>query len=127
MRAENFDREHIVQSFMDYCAAALKLKSMPQINLIDSPEFSRIKKTFGQYSPDSDTSEVNINARNLVDVLRTIAHEMVHAAQDQKTIDPGHNTQLPGPEIENVANAVAGRLVRKFTEKNGEYFGLTAE
>jgi hypothetical protein len=127
MRAKHFDRSSIVADFVNYCAKELHLKEKPKLSLISDPAFSHSKKTFGQYEPATDSTKININNRNLVDVLRTIAHEFVHAAQDQGTIDAGHETGLPGTEIENVANALGGKLVRDYTESHGEYFRMTAE
>jgi Zn-dependent peptidase ImmA (M78 family) len=127
MRAKHFDRSSIVTDFVNYCAKQLNLLEIPKLSLISDPMFSHTNKTFGQYEPDTDHTTVNINNRNLVDVLRTIAHELVHAAQDQGTIDAAHNTGLPGKDIENVANAVGGKLVRDYTQSNGKYFRMTAE
>ena len=79
------------------------------------------------YEPEHDRSKININERNLVDVLRTVAHELVHAAQDQKTVSPELDTGLPGKEIENVANAMAGKIIRDYTESHPEFFGMSAE
>ena len=127
MRAKHFDRSGVVTDFVKYCATQLNLTKIPKLSLISDPMFSHTNKTFGQYAPDTDHTTVNINNRNLVYVLRTIAHELVHAAQDQGTIDATHNTGLPGKDIENVANAVGGKLVRDYTESHGEYFRMTAE
>lgn len=127
MRAKHFDREHIVNDFIAFAAKRLNLQTIPDIKLVNSPEFSRDKKTFGFYEPEHDHSVININERNLVDVLRTIAHELTHAAQDQGTVSSTHDTQLPGKEIENVANAMAGSIVRDFTKTHGNYFGMRAE
>ena len=127
MRAKHFDRSGVVTDFVKYRATQLNLTKIPKLSLISDPMFSHTNKTFGQYAPETDYTTVNINNRNLVDVLRTIAHELVHAAQDQGTIDATHNTGLPGKDIENVANAVGGKLVRDYTESHGEYFRMTAE
>lgn len=127
MRAKHFDRSSIVNDFVNYCVKELNLREKPRLSLVSDPAFSHTNKTFGQYAPHSDSTKVNINNRNLVDVLRTIAHELVHAAQDQGTIDADHKTGLPGKDIENVANAVGGKLVRDYTQNHGEYFRMTAE
>ena len=95
MRAKHFDRSGVVTDFVKYCATQLNLTKIPKLSLISDPMFSHTNKTFGQYAPETDHTTVNINNRNLVDVLRTIAHELVHAAQDQGTIDATHNTGLP--------------------------------
>lgn len=127
MRAKQFDRKGIVDDFVNHCAKILNLQELPKISLVDEPQFSHTRKTFGMYEPAHDRSKININERNLVDVLRTIAHELVHAAQDQGTVSAEYDTGLPGKEIENVANAMAGKIVRDFTETRPELFGMSAE
>lgn len=127
MRAKEFDRSQIIDDFVAYTSNLLNLKDIPDLDLVDDPFFSFSNKTFGQYEPLYNRSKVNINERNLVDVLRTIAHEFVHAAQNQGTIDPNFNTGLPGKEIENVANALGGKIVRDYTQSHPQYFGMSAE
>lgn len=127
MRAKDFDRSTVVDDFVEYTANLLNLKQIPDLHLVDDPSFSFTKKTFGQYEPGQNRSKVNINERNLVDVLRTIAHELVHAAQDQGVLDANHDTGLPGKEIENVANALGGKIVRDYTQSHPQYFGMSAE
>lgn len=127
MRAKQFDRSDIVDDFVNFCANKLKLNELPKLTLVSDPKFSFDKKTFGMYEPAHDHTKININQRNIVDVLRTVAHELVHAAQDQGTVSPEHNTGLPGKEIENVANALAGVIVRDYTQSHPEYFGMSAE
>jgi hypothetical protein len=57
----------------------------------------------------------------LGDVMRSVAHEMVHKKQyeDDRIVKP---VQDIGGEIEDEANAVAGQLVKKFikTQERGK-------
>lgn len=63
--------------------------------------------------------------RALVDILRSIAHEMVHMKQDslgklkQNTHEKNNNAGSP---IENEANAKAGVIIRKFGEIHPEIY-----
>jgi|GEM_PF-1462261 hypothetical protein len=58
--------------------------------------------------------------RMLGDVMRSVAHELVHKKQyeDDRIVKP---VQDIGGEIEDEANAIAGQLVKKFikTKENG--------
>jgi Zn-dependent peptidase ImmA (M78 family) len=57
----------------------------------------------------------------MADLLRTLAHELVHRKQDEDgRID--HNSGETGSEIENEANAQAGVLLRKFGKQNEEIY-----
>lgn len=63
--------------------------------------------------------------RALVDILRSIAHEMVHMKQDAEgnleQIDHEQNNAAGSP-IENEANAKAGVMIRMFGEKYPEIY-----
>ena len=60
--------------------------------------------------------------RMLGDVMRSVAHELVHKKQyEDDRIE--HPVQDIGGEIEDEANAIAGQLVKKYikTKENGSY------
>ena len=63
--------------------------------------------------------------RAIVDILRSIAHEMVHMKQDiegrLQQVDHTQNNAAGSP-IENEANAQAGTLIRLFGEKKPEIY-----
>jgi Zn-dependent peptidase ImmA (M78 family) len=57
----------------------------------------------------------------MADLLRTLAHELVHRKQSEDgRID--YNSGKTGSEIENEANAMAGVLLRKFGKQNEEIY-----
>ena len=57
----------------------------------------------------------------MADILRTLAHELVHRKQDEdERID--YNSGDTGSEIENEANAKAGILLRKFGKQNEKIY-----
>jgi len=61
-----------------------------------------------------------------MDVLRTLAHELVHHKQRElDMIQPGDGAT--GSRIENQANAVAGVLMRDFADQHPDYFGALNE
>ena len=63
--------------------------------------------------------------RALVDILRSIAHEMVHMRQDgEGRLEQANHEQdnAAGSPIENEANAQAGVMIRKFGEKYPEIY-----
>jgi len=71
-------------------------------------------KTTAYYNP-SGFLMVYAKNRALVDVLRSVAHEMVHHKQNlegrlKDLVKDGED----GSEIENEANAVAGVMIRKY-------------
>lgn len=56
-------------------------------------------------------------SRILIDILRTMAHEWIHALQNQNLVT---QPQLERPS-EDHANSVAGFLIRKFVKDNPEH------
>ena len=71
--------------------------------------------------------EVRVYAKDraLVDIMRSLAHELVHMKQDvEGRLDQVHHDQNneAGSPIENEANSVAGVLIRKFGELHSEIY-----
>jgi hypothetical protein len=63
--------------------------------------------------------------RAIVDIMRSIAHELVHMKQDidGRLEDNNHDTNNEaGSPIENEANSVAGVIIRKFGEEYPEIY-----
>ncbi len=74
-------------------------------------------RTYAYYNPSNGDVKVYCRDRGLADVLRSIAHELIHHHQNQmgKLEEP---TQDVGGEIEDEANSVAGQSVKKFGYAN---------
>lgn len=104
-------KDHI-QRFLKFAAKELNLSKLPEINLIGHGQDS--KKTFGTYNNDK-TINVRIVGRHPLDVMRTLAHELAH--YKQKT-----NRKMPEQRKEDEANALAGRIMRKYGEQNPQLF-----
>lgn len=107
--------------FVNWCQEALEIQNIPQIDYIDSPTFTRDNKSFGGYNPSNNSILLSIYNRNPVDIMRTLAHELVHCKQNEMgglTSEDGET----GSDIENEANAVAGMIMRVYGRKNPEVF-----
>jgi hypothetical protein len=105
-----------LRDFLPIAIAHLELDHIPKIKLVKSLDDT----TFGRYVNDEQVIYVVVDRRNPVDVLRTLAHEMVHYAQgqdDQLTSTSGDT----GSPIENEANAEAGVIMRLFNQKHPSY------
>jgi hypothetical protein len=61
--------------------------------------------------------------RSLVDIMRSIAHELVHYKQKEAgKFKPGDDIPNIGGEIEDEANALCGQLVKMYVdEQNKKY------
>lgn len=67
--------------------------------------------------------KVYVKDRAIIDICRSIAHELVHHKQmlDGKLDNPAENGK-DGSPIENEANAVAGIIIRLYGKKNPEIY-----
>lgn len=91
----------------------LGLQNMPKITLINSPSYTKQNKSFASYSPSTEEISCSIYGRNTADILRSLAHELVHHKQKiENRLYSGSGED--GTDIENEANSEAGRLMRGF-------------
>jgi hypothetical protein len=88
--------------------------------LIDDPDFSKKNRAFGMMNSDGIVY-ISIINRHPLDILRTVAHEVVHYKQSIKRVAMNPN---PGSPSENEANAKAGEIMRKYGKLHPELFDL---
>lgn len=108
----------IVADFVDFIDNKLGLNGdMPEIKVSYDSEVAQQMKSFGKYTPETNELLVVIANRNLADVLRTLAHELVHHKQrlDNK-LDTDSNKD--GSEVENEANSLAAVFMREYGKNN---------
>ena len=112
-----------VNDFIQHVVKQLGINPAPEIVIHTDPEWSEGNHSFGRYEPESNTLNVSMPNRHILDVFRTIAHELVHCDQHQTQgglpLDAGET----GSEYENDANARAGIIMRDFAAAHPEYFG----
>jgi hypothetical protein len=111
----------ILKSFAQYVSSELDLAKMPRIIVKRRPEWAEQNGSFGQYVPELNELTLSLHGRHIVDVLRTLAHELTHAHQQQTTGIPDNGGDT-GSEFENQANARAGEFMRHFADAHPEYF-----
>ena len=106
----------MVKSFLPLAMKELKLKKLPKIIIKKHIESHDGQATFGRFANEEEVIYLGIADRHPVDILRTLAHELVHSKQhEQGRMEP--NSGDTGSPIENEANAVAGVLMRYFNKK----------
>jgi hypothetical protein len=115
------DNGDVIQDFIDFAVDALELKQIPKINFTDDEDLARNMHSLGAYNPKTDELLVVKGSRLTADILRTLAHELVHRKQDELgMLDP--DSGKTGSPIENEANAAAGVLLRQFGQYRPEIF-----
>jgi hypothetical protein len=114
------DPKFLINEFLKFIVAELKLKTLPRIKFA-TDGFASHYLTFGHYHPDTDTVTVVLGGRHIADVLRTLAHELVHHKQREegRVLDGSDES-----EIETEANAKAGVLMRRFRMVHPEMFEI---
>lgn len=110
-----------VKDFVGFCVDSLGIQQEPQLKLMQDPEWSAENKTFGRYDANTNQLEVSMIDRHIMDILRTVAHELTHQRQKELGEVPDH-AGATGSRWENEANAKAGVLMRNYAEKNPELF-----
>ena len=128
MRASQFivegpqENANVVEMFKKFLPLAMevlevdslpKMRFAPDLNTGDQP-------SFGMYSPDDNMLAVALSNRHPVDILRTVAHELVHFKQNMNgELNP--DSGATGSPHENQAHEVAGVIMRHFNKRYPEY------
>ena len=116
-------KENSINHFVEYATKQLKLSERPKIILLTGREYSEAKTSLGGYNPMSKEIYVAIEGRLTADILRTLAHEMVHRKQDELGLVKDEiKDGATGSPIENQAHAVAGILMRNYGKINKQIY-----
>ena len=110
-----------VAKFVDWTAKRLNLQKVPSIELSMDSEEAQTNHHTGGHVPGEGSVWVYAKNRNLVDILRTVFHELVHVRQHEiGMIKPGDS--YPGSPIEAMADMLAGKYIKIYGEKNNHIF-----
>jgi cytidyltransferase-like protein len=111
-----------IGEFIKYAIKNLGIQNPPR-NLSLSYDTNKAKemRSFGYFSPNDNKIWVYCANRNMADILRTLAHELVHRKQDEDG-RINYESGKTGSEIENEANAMAGVLLRDFGKQHEEIY-----
>jgi hypothetical protein len=105
-----------VKKFVNFAAKHLGLTSLPKINFVGSSENS--KNAFGHFlgTRRGTSITVRITGRHPIDVMRTLAHELIHYKQRVSGVRASEQMK------EDEANALAGRIMREYDTTNPKAF-----
>lgn len=110
-----------LDEFVEYCMGVLEMTQKPEIEYIQDDNFTQQQYSFGGYMPGNNSIMVVVTKRNLMDIGRSLAHELVHAKQNENgglTAEQG----ATGSDIENEANAKAGIIMRNWGKLNPDWY-----
>jgi Zn-dependent peptidase ImmA (M78 family) len=111
-------KDEVINEFITFVKEKLGLgEEMPSVKISYDEKEASGMKSFGKYTPKTNELRVVAINRNLADVLRTLAHELVHDKQRKEGVLTADSNDT-GSEHENEANALAGELLREFGQQN---------
>jgi hypothetical protein len=109
-----------LNGFVKFVKNQLELETVPTIVIKNNRDGL---KTTANYDYTKENKVVKVYGKNraLVDIMRSVAHELVH----HKQFEQGRLEVRPpdiGGEIEDEANAKAGQYIKMFSKENPDIY-----
>ena len=112
----------ILHEFVRFAAEDLELESLPEFDFMFDTKRSVEHKSFGGYAPGAEHITITVKNRHVMDVCRTLAHELVHYSQDLKSELEDDDAGATGSPQENEANARAAVIMRNWGKLHPNLF-----
>ena len=120
MERKRMTNKELMLKFIDFVTEYLEIQTPLHIHLTKDREDV---VTTAYYDIVNHRTCVYIKDRAIMDVMRSLAHEMVHHQQNERGLLTGNAEDgADGSDIENEANAVAGVIMRIFGKQNPEIY-----
>ena len=122
---ESLDKKstyQILLGFIEFAARSLELTTLPKFDFAFDSDRSVHNKSFGGYAPGAEHITITVKNRHIMDVCRTLAHELVHYKQDLNNELEDDEAGATGSPQENEANAEAAVILRNWGKQHPEYF-----
>lgn len=107
------DKKEKLNSFVKFVKEQLELQTVPTISVQNHRNGLKTTANY-DYTKENKVIKVCMKNRALVDVMRSIAHELVHHKQFEQGRLNGPKPPDIGGEIEDEANAKAGQFIKMF-------------
>ena len=111
----NDDKKDKLNSFVKFVKKELGIEKVPTISIQANRDGL---KTTAHYDYTKENKIVRVYGKNraLVDIMRSVAHELVHHKQFEEGRLDGPQPPDIGGEIEDEANAKAGQFIKMFAK-----------
>lgn len=111
----NEDKKDKLNSFVKFVKKQLEIENLPTISI--QPNRDGLKTT-AHYDYTKENKIVRVYGKNraLVDIMRSVAHELVHHKQFEEGRLDGPQPPDIGGEIEDEANAKAGQYIKMYAK-----------
>ncbi|MEK6829895.1 MAG: hypothetical protein AABY15_07280 [Nanoarchaeota archaeon] len=108
----------VIKDFISFVCGKLKMQSPVHVCLRKGRD--AYIATTASYVPGDNTNHIRCGGRAVIDILRSIAHELTHNRQRELGMfGNGDVVQNIGGHIEDQANSVAGIFIKDFTHNYG--------
>jgi hypothetical protein len=104
--------DEVLELFKPFVQRELDIHELPPIKIVKGEDAQQMK-AFGCW--DGECVTLCPDGRHPMDVMRTLAHELVHASH-------GHTNGEDGSDDENEANSKAGVIMRRFAREYPHLF-----
>lgn len=113
------NEEQEIEKFIAWAKKILHIKGEPNFTFSKDTEKAQEGHHTGVHS--GNDIWVYIGNRNLIDIFRTVFHELVHQRQDELgMIKEGDS--YPGSPIEAMADMLAGKYIKIYGKRNPQIF-----
>jgi hypothetical protein len=113
----NDQQKEKLTEFIKFVKGELQLKSTPKVVIQNGRKELKTTANY-DYTKSEKVIKVNAKDRMLVDVMRSVAHELVHHKQYEDGRLDGPKPPDIGGEIEDEANAKAGQFIKMFAQRD---------
>jgi len=118
---ESVDEKQVIDHFIQWSIQKLNIQEPhPVFDFSTDTAEAQANHRTGVHTDDGNIT-VYVGNRNLVDILRTIFHELTHHRQGQlNMIKPGDS--YPGSPIEAMADMMAGKYIKIYGKQHPQIF-----
>ena len=118
------ERSQLMREFIKFCAKELNLQKPTNCKIKFTMDKNETE-TYAHFDPSDNKIVVYIKERGMADSGRSLCHELKHLRQRQQNqLKP--NSGETGSDEENLANAVAGIIMRKFGKIRPEIYRFSS-
>lgn len=115
MATLNDDNKKKLADFVKFIKKELNIKDVPTISIQNNRDGLKTTANY-DYTKENKIVKVCSKNRALVDVMRSLAHELVHHKQWEDGRLNGPKPPDIGGEIEDEANAKAGQFIKMYSK-----------
>ncbi len=117
----DFEHNPLMQEFIEWACGRLGISNPPQFEWSTDTQDAQDNHHTGRHVQGTDVCWVYVKNRNMVDIMRTVFHELVHHRQGELGM-LRKGVSYPGSPVEAMADMLAGKYIKIFGEQHHEIF-----